>query len=138
MKAMTKEQFRRKYVDTHTELHALDYLRNGSVIKSSPGDRNISAMKPIPGKREIEKLSMEKHKENLVGFVMDANSVRAKEILDPEKLPYKDLLYAAIKLMPTKVEQSGSVDFTFGDMVKKAHLELEKVDTIEEGEVCDD
>lgn len=134
---MNKQQFKRKWKDTHTEFLVADKLNGntGSLVRSSAGDKNISFKKRIPGKREIEKVSIAKQNEKLREFVLDASYVRGTEILNPKKMPYKDLLNAAIKLMPTQIEQSGNVNFTFGDMVRKAHLEFEKVDTIEDGKV---
>jgi len=58
MEGMTKEQFIRKYIDTHKGIHCLSDLKNGaynkgSLIRSSAGDKNISDNYDIKGKSLI-------------------------------------------------------------------------------------
>jgi len=138
MRQLSKEQFKRKWVDTHTELSALDLLeqgRKGSLLVKHNEDKSIKMRGKIPGKNIIEKKSIENQEKNLKEFILDASMVRSSEILD---MDYAKLLSIAVKLVPTQVENRGTVNFTFGDMVRKANISLEKVDTIEDGELVDE
>lgn len=101
-----------------------DKLRGGSLIKSSPGDKNISRKKKIPGKDIIEKKAFENRADEFKHYLMDAVSVKGADILD---MDLKDILNLVVKTLPTKTENKTEHTFTFADMVVKA----KKVDTID-------
>ena len=135
MEGMTEEQWIRKYVGTHKGIHCLSDLaagagRNGSLIKMSPGDKNIMANHNIHGKNLIEKKCMEDRAEDFKHFLLDTNDVRANSALDQNLLPYKDLLALIVKTLPQKVEQK-TVNFTFADMVQQAALDKGKIVDVE-------
>ena len=126
---MTPEEFRRTYEDTHTELQALELMRNnGSLIKTEPGARNITVNGKIPGKALIEKRAMEERAEGLAHCLMDAVGARVGDLMD---IPMDKLVSLAIKANPQKIDQTIDHSFTFADMVKKASLEVENYETIE-------
>lgn len=128
MQPFTKEQFKRKYLQGHTELQISECLsKNGSLIKHSPGDKNIRKNKKIPGKAIIEKIEYDKRADLFKHYLMDAVEVKGAEILD---MDIKDLLTLVVKTIPTKVENKHTAEFTFADMVMKAN-KLEKVETID-------
>jgi hypothetical protein len=135
MDGMSKEEFTRKWKDTHTNLKLGDYVSGrGSVIKREPSDRGITKGGDIPGKRMIEAKAIKTREDKLKDLVLDASLVRAEETLT---MDYDKLLALAVKMMPQKVEQSGNVKFTFGDIVRRAHMDVETVDTIEDGEIVE-
>ena len=128
MEGMSKEQFRRKYFDTHRGIHSVGDLANGgfgksSLVKKSPGDKNIRRRGKIPGKNLIENKCMKDRAEVFKHYLMDATDVRSQEILDPDKLPIDKLLSLVIKTLPQKVEGEVEHAFTFADMAKKAAME---------------
>jgi len=126
---MTPEEFKRTYEDTHTELQALEMMRNnGSLIASEPGDRNITVRGKIPGKSLIEAREMDKRAEGLSHCLMDAVGARVGDLMD---IPMDKLVSLAIKSNPQRIDQTIDHSFTFADMVKKASLEVENYDTIE-------
>lgn len=131
MRAMTKEEFRRKYEDTHTELIA------GSLINEHMSKKKL--LNISKAKREIEVSASEKRMEKLSEFLTDAVSVRKIEVLNKEDLPMKDLLAMTIKSHPqrAKIENTGEVNFTFADMVARSSINLTKVDDID-AEVADE
>ena len=124
MQPLSKEQFKRKYLQGHQELMIADKLRGGSLIKSSPGDKNIKSKKKIPGKDIIEKKAFENRADEFKHYLMDAVSVKGADILD---MDLKDILNLVVKTLPTKTENKTEHTFTFADMVVKA----KKVDTID-------
>lgn len=109
-------EWKRRYTDTHTELSVMNSL-TGSLIATSPGDRNIVANKQIPGKHIIEKKCAEKRNEDLDNFIHDTIELRSEEILE---VPYKTLLDLSIKARPRKIEGNMEHTYTFSDMVKNA------------------
>ncbi len=132
MEYMNKEQFKRKYLDTHKGIHCVSDLNNGtfnkgSLIKNSPGDKNITQRGKIKGKNIIEHKAMEKRSEDKKHYIMDAVSVRGMEILDKEAMPFPKLLDSMIKILPQKVEAQVA-HFTYADMVKQAHMNKETID----------
>ena len=129
MEGMSKEQFMRKYIDTHKGIHCFSDLKNrsfknSSLIKDSPGDKNIGERGKIPGKNIIESKCMEDRAEDKQHYIMDAVEVRGAEILDKEAMPFDKLLNSMIKIMPQKIEQK-TVNFTFADMIKQATMDEE-------------
>ena len=124
MQPLSKEQFKRKYLQGHKQLAIEAQLNGGSLIKHSPGDRNISKQKKIPGKNVIEQVEYEKRADEFKHYLMDAVAVKGSDILD---MDLKDILNLVVKTLPTKTENKTEHTFTFADMVVKA----QKVDTID-------
>ena len=135
MEGMTREQFNRKYIDTHKGIHCVTDLNNGafnkgSLIKESPSDHHITTHGPIEGKKMIEKKGMEERADDKKHYIMDAVSVRQEEILDKDIMPFPKLLDSMIKIMPQKVEAQVA-HFTFADMIKQATMDEKKTINIE-------
>ena len=131
---MTPEQFKELYMDTHTEFQVLDMLEKGafdkgSLVKVSPGDKNITIRHKIPGKALIESIEMEKRADGLSHCLLDAKGARIGDLMD---IPMDKLVSLAIKANPQKIDQTIDHSFTFADMVKKASLEVENYETIDE------
>jgi len=131
---MSKEQFARKYIDTHKGIHCGSDLmngayKNGSLIKMSPGDKNIYKER-VKGQSLCEPKCSEERAEAFKHYLMDANAVRSDEILDPEKMPIKDLLSLIVRTLPQKTE-SKEMHFTFADMVKQAAMDKGKIVDVE-------
>lgn len=133
--AMNRDQWNRKYTLTHKGLHATQQLidgRQGSLIKHSPGDKNVTSYKDLPGKNLIETREMKKRANNFRHFVLDSVSVRNDEILDKKAVPMKDLLNLAAKILPQQKEDVGEEkSVTFADMVKTVTIEMRKYDTVD-------
>ena len=133
---MTKEQFKARWLDTHTEVCATDVLRKGSFANGSLARETLSRsdMAEINvAKKAIEREGVAKRAENLTNFMLDSVEVRGSEVLDPDKLPIKDLLGLTIKLMPqqAKIQHTGEVNFTFTDMIAKASIDLDRIEDID-------
>ena len=127
---MTPEEFKRRYEDTHTELQLLELMNsNKSLIKTHPEDKNITRDHKIPGKKLIESLAMEERAEGISHVLLDACGARIGDLME---MPVDKLYSLAIKTLPQKVAQTIDHNFTFADMVKKASLEVETYDTIDE------
>ena len=128
-----RKRFKRKYSpDTHLGLHVASKLsNNGSLIKTSPGDRNVTPFKIIPGKRSIELSEKEKRDQQFQHYLLDAAEIRKMEILNKEDVPMVSLLQIISRNIPQKVESKNEHTFTFADMVKKATFELERVETVD-------
>jgi len=127
---MTPEQFRATYEDTHTEFQVLDLLeKGGSLIKVHPGDKNITIRHKIPGKALIESIEMEKRADGLSHCLLDAIGARIGDLMD---IPMEKLVSLGIKTLPQKIDQKMEHNFTFADMVKKASLEVENYETIDD------
>jgi len=133
MQGMSKEQFHRKWADTHTELSALDRLEGGrqSLIKDSPGDKNIYTKGKIPGKNVIEKKAFEERAENFKHYVMDAVCVRSKDILDKEQMPIDKLLNTVVKTLPQRQELKVEGEFTFANMIEIAKQQSNEAEDAE-------
>lgn len=124
---MDREQFKRKYEDTHVELAVNGPLSsNGSLIRNSPGDRNARAVKKY--KKGIELECMNKKKEALQNFMLDTVAVRAEDMLDRKQLPMKDLLKVAVSALPHKVEVEANVTNSFLDLYNTIETESTKVE----------
>ena len=133
---MTKDQFNRKYVDTHKGLHCAEVLhkgayKNSSLIKHSPGDKNITQRGKIKGKNLIEAKCMKDRAEDVKHFFVDAMAVRGKEILNKEDMPFDKLVNAVIKVLPQQVEQTIEANMTFADIIRKASNIRKNEDTID-------
>jgi len=128
---MTPEEFKRRYEGTHTELQVADLTYGQSLIKNSPGDKNITTRGKIPGKALIEAKAMEDRAEGLSHCLMDAVSARVGHLME---IPMDKLVALAIKTLPQKVDQKIDHSFTFADMVKRASLEVENYQTLDEQE----
>jgi hypothetical protein len=133
------EEFERRYVDTHTEIKGLSALNgmekgrfnNSSLIKNSPGDKNIYQRGKIPGKNLIEKDCMHERQEKVTGYLIDALDIRKREILNKEDYQIKDLINAIVRLMPQKVESDVNTTHTFADEVKRLTIEKKKYTAID-------
>jgi len=135
MEEISRAEFKRKYSkDNHLGLYCKNNLADigqGSLIRSSPGDRNITVDKPIPGKNLIEKKAMDKRAEDFKHYLLDAVAVRKKEILDKKEVPMVQLLQIVSRNLPQEVKSDSNVTFTFADMVKRATIELTKFETVD-------
>ena len=128
-----RKRFKKKYArDTHLGIHCTSKLvgNNGSLIKTSPGDRNVTPF-GLPGKKEIEKVAKEKRDAQFQNYLLDAAEIRKLEILDKKEVPMVSLLQIISRNIPQKVESKNEHTFTFADMVKKATIELERVETVD-------
>lgn len=138
MRYMDKEQFKRKWVGTHTELNVIDKLNGTSLIDNSVSKKQLKNIEKT--KRNIEKKSIDQQLNDVSEMLYDAVGVRKNEVLDQDKLPIKDLLMLTIKAHPqhAKIENTGNVNFTFADMIEKSSFTLNKVKTIDVEEVNGD
>ena len=117
---MTPEEFIRKYEDTHTELEALDALRdNKSLIKVHPEDKNITKYGKIPGKALIEAKAFDKRTEGFKHLIFDACGARLPDLME---MPVDKLFSQAAKLIPNQLEQKIEGNFTLVNMIQKAHI----------------
>lgn len=123
---MSKEEFKRKYEDTHKGLHAVDVLINGKkqVIKY-PEDKNAKNVKRL--KTNIERKAFEERAKDLQNFVFDTVAVRASDVLDSKQLPMKDLLKSAISMIPKQLNVEQNINHTFASL-------WDDVDITEDGE----
>lgn len=131
MEGMTREQFKRKYLDTHTELSLQDRLSSTNLC---PGNISKKQLKVFDkSKKEIEKKCAEDRAEDVSRMLYDAVSVRNIEVLSKEDMPIDKLLALTIKAHPqqAQVKHTGEVAFTFADMISSASINLEKVETID-------
>ena len=128
MQGMSKEQFKRKYIDTHTELQCIDHMSKRDM-------KNISKYK-----KKVEKDSAEERIDKLSQMLTEAVGCRSDELIDSEALPMKDLLLATLRAHPqrAKIENTGTVNFTFADMMTKANITMNKIDDVDVTEVGDD
>ena len=126
---MSREQFKRKYVDTHTELKGNTAMFGGNSVKMSPGDKNASRVKQL--KKPIERSCMEKQRSDLRGYLGDALSVRQKEILNKNDYSIKDLINAIIKTLPQQIDQKSEVSMNFADEIKRLTIEAKKYKAID-------
>jgi len=135
MDNITRKQFDEHYSGSHTEMSALDNLvkgRTGNLVKKSPGDKNIYTNGKIKGKNIIEHKCFNERAEKFRGYLLDAVAVRNMEILDEKKMPMDKLVGHVIRSLPQKQEVKMEASFTFADMVKKAKLEVETYEDIDE------
>lgn len=129
---MNREEFKRIYSDTHTEMQLIEELgKSKSLIHRHPSDKNITKYGKIPGKALIEHKAMEKRAEGLSHCLLDAISARVGDLME---IPMEKLVALGIKTLPQKVESHIDHSFTFADMVKKASVEVENYETIDEEE----
>ena len=100
---MNEEMYKRKYVDTHTELEGVGLLIAGSKSHTiEPGDKNAKDV--AKHKKKYEADGFKKRAENLQHMVLDTVDVRSADMLDKKQLPMKDLLKIATGLLPKQVE----------------------------------
>ena len=117
-----EEEFLRKYTDTHTELQMIEQMtkkgNKGSVISKHPSDYNVKNNKYEVAKKKIEKKAMTERADDYRNFVLDATSVRAKDILT---MNAKDLFYLAAKVLPQQLESKVENTFTFAEFAKNSY-----------------
>jgi len=137
LNSKARKEFKKKYhKDTllgrsvASKISGKEISNNGSLIKSSPGDRNITPLW-IPGKGLIESKAKEKRDEDYQHYLHDALEVRKLEILDKKDVPMVSLLQMISRNIPQKLESKNEHTFTFADMVKRATIELQKIDTVD-------
>jgi hypothetical protein len=128
---MTPEEFKKIYTDTHLEFQLTDALNagsfnKGSLIKTSPGDKNITVRGKIPGKALIESREMDKRAEGLSHMVLDACGARASDLME---IPADKLFALAAKLLPQKTESKIDANFTLVNMIQQS--QKAKVETID-------
>jgi len=137
MSPMDREEFKRKYIDSMTELKAQSLLggatsepfRQKSTIAKHPEDKG--AKQVSKHKKKFERDGAEKQRGKLMGYLGDALSVRQKEILNKNDYSIKDLISHLIKLMPQQVDQVSDVNMNFADMVKSVTLEKKRYRAID-------
>ena len=95
MNEMNREQFLRKWEDTHAELS----LGKKNNIKH-PEDKNIWYRGKIPGKRLIEKQAMDKRADDLRHMLLDVVATRSSELLDADIIKMVSL---AIRALPQQI-----------------------------------
>lgn len=134
MDKMSKEQFKKKWLDTHTELTMLDKLEASrqSLVKNSPGDKNIKTRGKIAGKNLIEKKCKEDRDNQLKEMLLDAVSVNAEKLVEAKNFDEAHkLTKLAISMIPQKIQSKNETTFTFADMVRRVTLEAEIPKTID-------
>ncbi|MCP3686065.1 MAG: hypothetical protein GY861_25750 [bacterium] len=134
MDGMTKNQFKRKWTDTHTELSALDRLEGGrrSLIVDSPGDKGIYSSGKIKGKNILEKQGFKDRDDKFKEMILDAVDVNAEKLASPKNFNETvKLARLAADLMNHKKEANVEVNFTFADMVKQATIDKKKYNTVD-------
>lgn len=114
------EQYKRKYIDSHTEIKAISMLKNN--IKD-PSDLNASQVKKYKKKYEVD--GFHKRAENLEGMVYDTIEVRAVDMLDRKQLPMKDLLKIGVSMKPKNINLNANVTNTFADLWTTIDIEGE-------------
>ena len=130
---MNKQEWIRKYTDTHTELSVIEKLSSTNSIKKHPSDLNAKHVKKI--KAPYEAQGLVKQKQNITDMLEDAVHVRAEELLDPSSLPMDKLLTAVTKFKPPTQEITASAN-TFAELIIQAHNKgkderIQKADTID-------
>ena len=128
---MNPEEFISTYKDTHMEFQLTDALNagsfdKGSLIKTSPGDKNITVRGKIPGKALIESREMDKRAEGLSHCLMDAVGARIDNLME---IPMDKLVSLAIKTLPQKTESKIEGNFTLVNMIQQS--QKAKVETID-------
>jgi hypothetical protein len=124
---MNREQFKRKYIDSHTEIQAMSKLgkkkgwcaKNNDIIE--PSDKNAANVKHL--KKPIERKCAIVRAENVTHFVYDAIEVRAEDVLDKEQVPMKDLLKIAVSAAPKHVKIDANINNTFADLWNTTDIE---------------
>ena len=121
-------EWKRRYVDTHEGLSALETLQNnGSLINVSPGDKNAKNVTKL--KKPIEREEMIKRQQNVDKFMYDTLALRAEDILEVD---YAKLLAMSIQARPKIVEGKMEHTYTFADMVKNASTFEKEMNRAEE------
>jgi len=121
MSPMTREQFKRKYVDTHTEIKAMSLLEKKGNNVIEPSDKNAKRYGLL--KRPIEKKCAAIRAENLNDYIYDGVEVRSPEILDKNQLPFRDLLKIAVSIAPKNININANVTNTFADLWETVDIE---------------
>jgi len=124
---MDREEFKRKYLDTHTEIQALSKLGNPNNIKH-PSDLNAANVKNL--KKPYEVRGFKIRAANLKHFMHDAIEVRADDILDKKQMPMKDLLKIAVSTMPKEVKIEATVN-TFSSLWDTVDIDSEDGEIVE-------
>ena len=115
MEGMEKEQFMRKYEDTHKGLSVSEKLSKARKTSTKfPSDLN--AKNVTRAKRGMERQAIEKRKDDYQHYILDAVAVRAKEILNKKDMPMKDLLKTATSVLPKEVKVESNVTHSFVDL----------------------
>jgi hypothetical protein len=125
---MSREQFKKKYIDTHTAIQGHSLLTGGykNLIDKHPGDKNVKHYVKL--KKPIELKCAVKRAENLQNFLLDIIEVRAEDALDKKQLPFKDALKIAVSAMPKKLDINANVTNTFAELWNTMDVEGEVVD----------
>lgn len=144
MERSPEEQMKEK-LDGHLGFSIMDALhggsyKGGSLVKHSPGDKNITSRHKMPGKNIIEHNCIKKRKEDVQHVLVDVMVMRQMELLDPEQMPMSKLVDSVIKVLPTKIEAESHHTFTFADMIQTAakKVDLEDVEDVEPLEGMDE
>ena len=99
MYRISKEEYARKYTDSHVELDAKSLIdaTEKSVVREDDGSLTII------GKKQIERMNWEEKSDKLKNFLLDTVAVRSNEAME---VTYDKLLSLACKhTIPQKVEQ---------------------------------
>jgi hypothetical protein len=114
MSPMTREQFKRKYVDTHTELTAMSSLPHKRNNITDPSDKNANKCNLLKKPYEAQGFVIRANKLN--DYIYDGVEVRAEDILDKKQIPMKDLLKIAVSIAPKNININANVTNTFADL----------------------
>jgi len=120
---MDREEFKSRYFGDQIK----DLLDpKVPVDKESRGVSNIKK-----NKVGIEKVQFEKRAEGFKHKILDVVEARSHELYNKDDVSMETILNTAVKLMPKQIEGQINHSFTFADMVAKASIELEKIETID-------
>ena len=112
---MSKEEWKRRYVDTHKGLSAVGHMLEDSKKRKNnivdPSDLNAKNVKHL--KKPIERKCFEDRAKDAQHFVMDTLAVRAEDMLDKTQLPAKDLLKIATGLIPKTLNVQAETKVSF-------------------------
>ena len=114
MSPMTREQFKRKYVDTYTELTAMSSLPHKKNNITDPSDKNAKKYKLLKKPYEAQGFITRANKLN--EYIYDGVEVRSEDILDKKQIPMKDLLKIAVSIAPKNININANVTNTFADL----------------------
>ena len=137
--AMSKEEFARKYKDTHAELqfgNMLEKARKTSSLKMKfPDDKNAGAVSKH--KKPLERAGFVKRADGFKHYLMDGISVRSEELLSPDSMPFKDLIRIVAGILPREDEVKVQHNHTYADLVLRAYEQNQAKRDAEEAEVVD-
>lgn len=133
---LAAEQWLNKYSGSHTELHAIEVLRekdqNLITKDSTDPDHMTGGKKPmVKGEKKINQLNAEEIAEHTRQLFFDLLQARLPELTNKEDFPTVKLVETVVRLLPQKIEQKNENVHTFSEAVKKAKMEFESFSTLD-------